>query len=297
MIHNYTAQNNLAPDDKALPYITLLKLVFAMLGGNIIYYFLQNAIWEFFKNSGDLYLFYCAAKLIYSGEINQLYNYSYYQEIVKTIGPYQNPPLFAILLSPLTVLPWNKFMLFWLGFNQLLLILAVVLVISELKEYNLWAILSLILLCFMYGPIIANTHYGNSNVIIWVCTISAWWLFRRNHQIACGIVISVGFLIKLSPAVLIGYFLFRRSYRVVLAYLATTCIVTALTWFPLHGFEAYWAWYSEMLPRMNSGSGLGGAPSNQSILSFFIKLSNSGFIHNESINIAANIFRLLLLFW
>lgn len=115
----------------------LLKLFLIIIGGNITYYYLQTAVWEAFKNSGDLWVYYSAGQLAWSGEFSRLYDYAYYNDIAHSIGPYRYLPPFAIMFSPLTLFSFQTVMILWMVFNQLLLGSSVLLVASELSDQRI----------------------------------------------------------------------------------------------------------------------------------------------------------------
>lgn len=263
----------------------LMKLVLCILGFNIAYYYLQNALWESFRNSGDLYVYYSAARTIWTGQIDQLYNYEYYTVVAGAIGPYLYLPFFAIIFSPFTYFSFKFIIYSWLILNQIILAVAVFLLWREFDHRDVWIALALILMCFFYGPIIANTHYGNINELIWILVLLGWWLYKNDRPILAGFVIALGIMIKLSPGVLAVYFLYRRAYKVVFSICATSAAIIFLTLIPLNGFKPYFDWYSSIFSFLKIGAGKGFSPTNQSVEAFYGRLESQGFLSESFVEI------------
>lgn len=255
----------------------IFKLCAVILFGNILYYYLQNGPWEALKLSADLYVFLSAAKTIWDGQSYLLYDTDYYYDIAHAVGPYNNPPFLAIVLSPLTLLPFKMVSIIWIGLNFLILCTSVTIIWYESKLRNIWVFITLFAVCGFFGPLIGDTHWANVNSIVWLTLLLAWWFFKHNRFFLCGVALAVGVIIKLIPVMLIGYFLFRRQYRVCLAACVTLAVLLTFSIIVLGGFAEHLAWF-DMMGHYNSGAGKGGTPMDQSIGGFFKHLASQGFI-------------------
>jgi len=272
-----------------------ITLCLCIIGGNIFYYYLQNAIWEAIKLSADLNVYYSAASAVWSGRFDQLYNADYYYIESKVVGPYNYLPFLSIILSPFTTLPFTLWKFVWLGLNQIILIAAVSLVWRNIPNRSIWFFLGLMLICMFYGPHIANTHWANVNAIIWFCMISGWWLYKKNRPILCGAILALGAIIKLSPILIIGYFLYRRAYKVVLAAGGISILFLLFSMLILGGYDYHILWYQEQALALNAGLGKGTAPFNQSFFGFYNRLSDQHFIDASLVRTYTTVSSLVML--
>lgn len=256
----------------------MMRLCLCILGGNIFYYYLQNAVWESFKLSADLFVYYSAAKSIWTGHQELLYDSEYYRNVLGAVGPYQYPPFFAVLMAPFSVIPFKIVSIGWLGLNHLFMFGCVFMIWYETHSRNIWILLCLLLLCCFYGPLIANTHWANVNALVWFCMVAGWWTFKHDRPYWCGFMLALGTIVKLFPALLIGYFIYRRAWRVVIGAGAALAGMTLFTMIALGGYEAHVLWYTVRVAELSVGGGIGGSPIDQSLTSFFRKLASQGFI-------------------
>ena len=256
----------------------VVKLCLCILGGNIFYYYLQNAVWESFKLSADFFVYYSAAKAIWSGHQELLYDSDHFRSVLGAVGPYQYPPFFAVLMAPFSVIPFNILSIAWLALNHFFMFGCVFMVWYETNSRNIWIFLGLLLLCCFYGPVIANTHWANVNAMVWFFMVAGWWVFKHDRPYWCGFMLALGTIVKLFPVLLIGYFVYRRAWRVVIGAGAALTGMTLFAMIALGGYEAHILWFTLRVAELNTGMGVGGTPIDQSITSFFKKLAGQGFI-------------------
>ncbi len=171
--------------------------------------------------------------------------------------PYTYPPLFAILLSPFTVLPFKTLAALWLALNCTLW-LAVTLVLAReiallLSEHirlpdtganhertfaNLLAnplppvaLALALLLCLSAEPAIQTVLTGQINLLVLLPLALVPELERRGHPRWVGSMVAIAAMLKFTPVILLLYFVLRRRWQVVwvglvvLAGLALLCVV------------------------------------------------------------------------
>jgi alpha-1,2-mannosyltransferase len=160
--------------------------------------------------------------------------------------PYTYPPLFAIVLSPFTVLPFKTLAALWLALNcALWLVVAVVLAreialllsgrihlpdgdSSEKRTLSvvlanpipLVALALALLLCLPNEPAIQTTLTGQINLLVLLPLALVPELERRGHLRWVGAMIAIAAILKFTPAILLLYFALRRRWQVVYAGLA-----------------------------------------------------------------------------
>jgi alpha-1,2-mannosyltransferase len=129
---------------------------------------------------------------------------------------YPNPPIMAILLYPLAKMPpmWGALTWFYIKVGLTLLALRWVfqLVESAERPFPLWARALTVLLSI--GPIIGDLQHGNVNLFILFLVIAALTAFRTRRDLLSGLLLGLAVACKVTPALFIPYFLWKRQWRV-----------------------------------------------------------------------------------
>jgi alpha-1,2-mannosyltransferase len=129
---------------------------------------------------------------------------------------YPNPPIMAILLYPFAKMPpmWGALTWFYLKVGLTLLALRWVFQLVETAErpFPLWACALAVLLSI--GPIIGDLQHGNVNLFILFLIVAALTAFRTRRDVLSGLLIGLAVACKVTPALFIPYFLWKRQWRV-----------------------------------------------------------------------------------
>lgn len=168
--------------------------------------------------------------------------------------PYTYPPLFAILLSPFTVLPFKTLAALWLALNCALW-LAVALVLAReialllsgrihlsngdvgqrrtltgmlTNPIPLVALALALLLCLPCEPAIQTALTGQINLLVLLPLALVPELERRGHLRWVGAMIAIAAMLKFTPAILLLYFALRRRWQVVFAGLGVLAALVLL---------------------------------------------------------------------
>ena len=64
------------------------------------------------------------------------------------------------------------------------------------------------------GPIVGDLHHGNVNLFILFLVVAALAAFRRRRDLLSGLLLGLAVACKLTPALFIPYFLWKRQWRV-----------------------------------------------------------------------------------
>ncbi|HEX8981128.1 MAG TPA: glycosyltransferase family 87 protein [Ktedonobacterales bacterium] len=143
---------------------------------------------------------------------------------------YVYPPLLAILLEPLTLLPCGSASVIWLVVNAVLWagatwLLALV-VAGRWPGHRLLAITLTSLLSFCFVQAYGGLFLGQAHIVLLFMLALAMWLAERNYPWLTGASLALGAAIKFFPAGIVLYFLLRRRFRVVGgAMLAGGCLI------------------------------------------------------------------------
>jgi hypothetical protein len=128
---------------------------------------------------------------------------------------YPNPPIMAILLRPLTLLPTLPGALCWfyLKVGMALLTLHWVFRVVEHhgQPFPLWAKVLTTLLSLR--PIFGDLTHGNVNLFVWFLVAGALYAFQRGRDLTAGVVLALAVCCKVTPALFVPYFLWKRAWR------------------------------------------------------------------------------------
>jgi hypothetical protein len=139
---------------------------------------------------------------------------------------YRYPPLFLLLVAPLTLLPVRISATLWLVAKLAVLVLLVRAIWRRLgPRWNLWAVLIPVLVVTPY--LILDFRYGNVQLFIFGLTAAAL-LWSDSRPWGSAFALSLAISVKVWPLFFVPYLLALRRYRVAAASLALTAALTVL---------------------------------------------------------------------
>lgn len=257
----------------SLSYKTALTFLLFIILTNSAYTYFQRGVWPGLTESFDFGVFYTASKVIFEGQAEHLYDIEWFYDIGSQ--PYQYFPFFAIIIYPLSLFSFETARILWMLINQLVILSTAILIFKGIGNRELPIVLGVFILLLGFGPMDANMYWGQVNAVVMLCVVSSWYFYKSNRPLFCGIMIAVGTIIKITPAILGVYFLYKRAYKVILGgiYGATGCFLFSII--VLGGVDEHIAWFTDMLPFLTNDEGMGkaGQVLNQSFLGTYIRLS------------------------
>lgn len=141
---------------------------------------------------------------------------------------YPNPPIMALILRPVVALPPAAAAGVWflvkVGLAGFLVFGSVRFVRGSGRPLPEFAVGVAILLALQ--PILGDLSHGNINVFVAAVTFAALDLFRRRWDASAGIVLALAIACKVTPALFLPYFVWKRAWRVVAG-----CLVGLVLWF------------------------------------------------------------------
>lgn len=123
--------------------------------------------------------------------------------IVVTIGGIQQtanyPPLFYVLIHPLTLLPFNLASFIWLLLNQLFILLACLLFFRiNYKSFSLFNLAALIFIFANFHPVLDNTNLGQANAMILFLITLSLFLFTKRKVVFAALALALVVHIKIQ---------------------------------------------------------------------------------------------------
>jgi hypothetical protein len=135
---------------------------------------------------------------------------------------YPNPPIMALILWPMAELPATVGALVWfflkVGMTVALFVWAFRLCESRGPPIPAWAKALTIVLSL--HPILGDLSHGNVNIFIAFLVFGALEAYRRGYDIAAGLTLALAIACKVTPALFLPYFVWKRARKLVVVCLA-----------------------------------------------------------------------------
>ena len=143
-------------------------------------------------------------------------------EDIYRVHNYPNPPVQALILTPLTWLDRTPGALVWfalkIGMAACAWVWAVRLCTTPGGPIPLWA--RAVALIFTLHPVLGDLDHGNVNIFIAFLVFGALECARRHRDAAAGLVLALAVACKVTPALFLPYFVWKRCWKLVAATLA-----------------------------------------------------------------------------
>jgi len=130
---------------------------------------------------------------------------------------FPNPPIMPLTLYPLMALPPVEGALAWFGLKAALAAASVLMCLRmvRLGDRPVPSWVQAMVVVLSLRPIMSDLHHGNNNIVILflvVATLAAW---RKGYDVLAGLILAYAIAFKVTPALFIPYFAYKRSWRTV----------------------------------------------------------------------------------
>ncbi len=265
------------------------SLLFLAICAILISTFLYQHGFKYFKTSLiDFPSFYAGAKITFEKQESP-YRLELLEDFKKEtndspVYPYIYPPPSLILFYPLSLMSFPVAKAFALAGNHLCAIALFIFSLRILRARfgidSLYDKLIFTVFFFMFGPLIETISHGQVNLVITLCLYGVWWLASKpdptgKDNFWIGGLLTIAFLLKLYPALLLFYFLFNRRIAVILWFGAWVTVFSLMSLLILQP-EVWTGWYNLLASMSGHGSAIKfisvGFPFNISLNGFFSRL-------------------------
>jgi hypothetical protein len=201
-------------------------------------YDVQQWVGEFMRSAVhvDFATFYVAAEAGVRHGWPSMYDTATLQSLATTHGLqhdyissaqlFVNPPLFAWLVVPLTLLPIPAAYLAWTIVSLAALAWAWYLA----APYTGLAKLTLLLIALAIWPLLNAFFYGQPSMVIVGLVATAWWLAARGNPIAGGVALAIGTALKPQAVFLVPLaILVSGRYRLFASWAVTGAVIALAT--------------------------------------------------------------------
>jgi hypothetical protein len=166
---------------------------------------------------------------------------------------FPNPPILPITLGPLMALPPVTGAMVWFTMKVVLttfsLILCLKMVRSPGRPFPPFFQSAVLLLSLR--PILGDLHHGNINLLILFLIVGMFQAWRHGSDLLAGVLLGLAISYKVTPALFIPYFAYKRSWRTVgatfVGLLLFLVVVPSLIIGPRFNFECLQMWWHRML--------------------------------------------------
>ncbi|SIO59669.1 Protein of unknown function [Singulisphaera sp. GP187] len=131
---------------------------------------------------------------------------------------FPNPPIFPITIYPLMTLSPVTGALTWFTIKVALTAASIwlcFLMVRPTGERTLPSWIQGFVLLLSLRPILSDLHHGNNNLIILFLVVAALQAWRKGYDVLAGITLALAISYKITPALFVPYFLYKRSWRTV----------------------------------------------------------------------------------
>ena len=192
---------------------------------------------------------------------------------------YPNPPIMALILHPLARLSPLACSLCWFYLKLGMTLLAVYWVFRLVEEpeypFPAWAKAVTILLSLR--PILGDLTHGNVNLFILFLVARGLYAFARRRDWISGLAVALAIACKITPALFIPYFVWKRAWKTVAGCLAGLALFLVIVpgWFLGYerNFQLLGSWTRQMVtPYVVDGTVTSEHP-NQSLAGLVFRLA------------------------
>lgn len=154
---------------------------------------------------------------------------------------FPTPPIMGLILYPFTLLPGAAAMAAWFAFKVLTTGAVFWWLLTAVPgSHRLSVTAGVAVFAVVSRPLLGDLLHGNVNLWILFLIVAAAMAYSRHHDVTAGLCLSLAIACKLTPALLLVYFLVKRAWRLCIS--ATTGLLLWLVVVPgsILGFSHNW---------------------------------------------------------
>jgi hypothetical protein len=186
----------------------------------------------------------------------------YAREDAATREGFPTLPTTALALRPLLALDDVPAAMLWAGLKLALaawmLVTVVRMATGETRTFPPWA--WLLLLVLSARVLLSDIAHGNINIPVAAVVVAAGRQWQRGREAAAGWFAGLGAVLKVTPALFLAYFAWKRSPRACVHMLAAIAVfgllLPMLFLGPAHHVELLAGWWQQMVEPFASGAPL-----------------------------------------
>ena len=197
-------------------------------------------------------------------------------------------PVVYMLLIPLSHLKYSSAGAIWAILQGVGFVLSLALLIREFGRQGRSIPTGVLAMAGLFAvfPIIASIQHGNVNLFMMVWIALAWAMYMRKSDYLAGLFVSLAIVTKLTPALLLVYFLYKGAWKVCLGTaigLAIFVLLVPALYFGFgHNIELLRSWFDMLVAPYALHGYVSEGIVNQSLYGVLIRmLHNTGLLSAE----------------
>lgn len=196
---------------------------------------------------------------------------------------FPTPPLVLISLVPLSKMSYLAAGIFWSALKVWGVVVAVVLLHRSLFRDGIVVPTGVWMMTAAFGTraVFSEIQHANVNTYMMIWLALAWVLFLGGRDFWAGIFIALAVVTKVTPALLVLYFIYKRAWRVCLGAMVGLALFFFILPGAYLGFGRNWAflmsWYHMLVEPFAREGYAAMEIANQSLYGVLVRLlSNAG---------------------
>jgi hypothetical protein len=202
-------------------------------------------------------------------------------ENIYDVQMFPTPPIMPLTLLPLASLPPIAGALSWFVLKVVLTAVAIWFCFDMIRPPGrpLASWIQAAILLFSLRPILSDLHHGNNNLVILFLIVAALQAWRKGYDVLAGLVLSLAIAYKVTPALFVIYFAYKRSWRLVgataLGMGIFLLIVPSVIVGPQFNGICLGTWWHRMLSPYLTRGVVGDQEMNQSMVGVLTRLATA----------------------
>ena len=233
------------PVKSVLPYLIPLAL---LLG--VCLYHSQVVPWSDFAG------YYTGSRLLLGGDYGAAYDMKALNDHIAAAGykaelvsyaPF--PPFTSLIFAPFLTLPMGTAKLL---FNLVSALLFLFTVARAVRHFGISRYFALVIPIIFFIPIVNNIFFGQAYLLLCSLLLEGFLAYKERRPILSSLLWGTAILLKLFPALIFFFLVFRRKYRALL-YLSIACALLLTGSLLINGIHSWEYYIAHILPKVNNG--------------------------------------------
>lgn len=231
----------------------------------------KTYIWGVAKTAiSDFYTYYYIPKMVFSQfKVFPYQNFS-------PLYPYFFPPASLIIFKPFIYLPYFLAKALWASLNLILIFMTSFIISRIFKKYlnTYFVFLTSLILLSLSHPLQFTLSDGQFNIFLLFIIVLAFFFSQKKgmfYKVLTGLLLAVGSITKISPFLLLLYFLYKKNLKVFISGLMI--ILTFVLISEAVTFKNINAYYLKNVVKDVSAQTMGDGVTDQSVNGFIKKIN------------------------
>ncbi len=201
---------------------------------------------------------------------------------------FPTPPMMLLMIAPLSKLGFVGAGIVWSLLKLAGFAGGMMLIINGMNRDRFQVPVGVLIMAAVYSlrPVVGDITHGNLNIFMMVWLAIAWGAYIRRKEYTAGLFVALAVATKLTPALVVVYFAYKREWRVLAGALVGLLLFFIVIPGLMLGFETNWdylkSWFDMLVAPFALQGYAANEPANQSLFGVLMRLfSNAGILKIE----------------